>query len=371
MLRKKRELTKLIAWKMDDFKKTIRKETASTEDSKSASTKSSTKGKGGHPSEADFKLKVLRLYQREVNASEEALLVVLRGLQRTLASDYQSLEKIRLSCELRLKEMQGVALQIEEHHNTLHQLEKEAKAIQKGHNSSKHHIMNDMLSEISEAADKLENNLKEDLFSDMVGGHEAGVETVLKVGVAPSDEEQIKKGREVYDYGGQVLIIDSHSNQYILSRPRDITALVEDPHLVMDVVLLLVFASLLGAICCLLNIPQLFGYGIAGMLLGPAGYNLIKVSYGTAESAVIATGLYVVSERAKNNDKQLILPVLAKLTLWNVAEQVNSAAVDLLCYASCFCVLLLLSRWFRSRQSVTLEQSSLCSWPGLNSLQKN
>ena len=282
MLRKKQELTKLISSRMEDFKKTIRKEAAlaaGVGPGKSGTSKSPTKGKSSHHSQADFKLKVLKLYQQEVDASEEALLVVLRGLQRTLTSDYQSLEKIQMSCEMRQKEMQSVALQVEEHHNTLHKLNKEAIAIQKNLNSTKdhHRMMDDILSEISEAADKLENNLKEDLFSDMVGVHGAGVETVLKVGVAPSDDEQIKRGQEVHDYGGQVLIIDSHSNQYMLSRPRDITALVEDPHLVKDVVLLLVFGSLLGAICCLLNIPSLFGYGVAGMLLGPANYNMIRV----------------------------------------------------------------------------------------------
>lgn len=273
MLRKKSELTRFIAGRTKDLKKSIALEAKAVEETTTATT-----GKVHH-SLADLKLKVLRLYEREVNASEEAFIVVMEGLQRTLASDYQSLEKIRLSCEVRLKELQSIALVVENHHNTLHLLEKEALAIQKDLNSSKDHqshSMKEILSEISDAADKLENDLKEDLFSDMVGGngHKTEIETVLKVGETSNRVDSDKQ----HDYGGHVVIIDSHSNQYTLSRPGDITALVEDPHLVRDVVFLLVFAYLMGVLCCLINVPSLFGYGIAGMLIGPAGYNIIRVS---------------------------------------------------------------------------------------------
>ena len=276
MLKKKSELTKLIASRTKDLKESIALEAKTVEGTTAATT---GKVKGAHHSLTDLKLKVLRLYEREVNASEEAFVVVMQGLQRTLASDYQSLEKIRLSCEVRLKELQSIALVVEDHHNTLHLLEKEAVAIQKDLNSSKdhqYHSMKEILSEISDAADKLESDLKEDLFSDMVGGHgqKTEVETVLKVGETSIREDN----DEQHDYGGHVVIIDSHSNQYTLSRPGDITALVEDPHLVRDVVFLLVFAYLMGVLCCLINVPSLFGYGIAGMLIGPAGYNIIRVS---------------------------------------------------------------------------------------------
>ena len=272
MLRKKSELTRFIASRTKDLKTSIALEAKTKEE-----TTPTTTGKVHH-SLSDLKLKVLRLYEREVNASEEAFIVVLEGLQRTLASDYQSLEKIRLSCEVRLKELQSIALVVEDHHNTLHLLEKEALAIQKDLNSSKDHqshSMKEILSEISDAADKLESDLKEDLFSDMVGGNQqkTEIETVLKI-----HESSRVDNNKKHDYGGHVVIIDSHSNQYTLSRPGDITGLVEDPNLVRDVVFLLVFAYLMGVLCCFINVPSLFGYGIAGMLVGPAGYNIIRVS---------------------------------------------------------------------------------------------
>lgn len=284
MLRKKSDLTRLIAGRTKDLRKTIAlRGTLAARNTVGNQSPSRENSKMGSHSLADLQLKVLKLFEEEVNASEDAFMVVMQGLQRTLASDYQSLENIRLSCEERLKELQSIALVVEENHNTMHHLEKEALLIHRGLNSTKdHRTMKEILSEISQAADKLENDLKEDLFNDMIGGQKgrgerqkAGIETVLKVGVASDEGEDDKQ--VAHEYGGHVVIIDSHSNQYTLSRPGDITALVEDPHLVRDVVFLLAFAYLLGTICCLLTMPSLFGYGIAGMLLGPAGYNMIKV----------------------------------------------------------------------------------------------
>ena len=85
-------------------------------------------------------------------------------------------------------------------------------------------------------------------------------------------------GAGVWDYNSierdnenQVILVDSFSNQYTLSRPNDITVSMSDPFLVKDFVSLLVICSLLGAFCSLVNIPPLFGYGVTGMLLGPAG----------------------------------------------------------------------------------------------------
>lgn len=260
LLRKKQELTKVISNRIHELEK-------APTDSSSINTK-----------ETQFKTRILNLYQSELNASEDALNVVLSSLNQTLHSDYHSLEIIRLSCESRLSKMQSAALLVERNHNEALKLVQEAKmAAGVGQNSSNHHnLVGDIFSEISNAADKLEGQLKDDLFHDLVQGRGGGggggteIETVLKIKGNGHDSDQPEED--------QVLLVDSLSNRYSLSRPRDITVLIDDPFLVRDIVLLVVLCSLFGTVCCLLGVPTLFGFGVAGMLLGPAGYNIIKVS---------------------------------------------------------------------------------------------
>ena len=271
MLRKKQELTKVISHRMSNLVANGLHSQDPTE------WKSPLVNK-----ETDLKVKILKLYQAELNASEEALHTVLVGLNRTLFSDYRSLDIIRFSCEARLAEMQTAALIVEGNHNDVLKLVSEAKAAPEHLNSSQghHKLMNDILAEISHAADKLEKQLREDIFSDLVQGkgpvHQgAGIETVVKLG------SNVGHYNDPLDQGSehQVTLVDSLNNQYTLSRPRDLTVLVDDPNLVKDIVILLVVCSLLGAVCCLIGIPPLFGYGVAGMLLGPAGYNIVKVKW--------------------------------------------------------------------------------------------
>ena len=72
------------------------------------------------------------------------------------------------------------------------------------------------------------------------------------------------------------MLIDSNSNQYILSRPRDVTLSVEDHHFIHDIINLLLLSFLLGSLCSLFKVPMLFGYIFAGMMLGPTGWNLVS-----------------------------------------------------------------------------------------------
>ena len=271
MLRKKQELTKMISHRMSNL---IVNGLHSRDP---AELKSPLVNK-----ETDLKVKILKLYQAELNASEEALHIALVGLNRTLSSDYRSLDIIRFSCEARLAEMQTAALIVEGNHNDVLKLVSEAKMAPEHLNSSQghHKLMNDILAEISHAADKLEKQLREDIFSDLVQGkgpvHQgAEIETVVKLG------SNIGHYKDPLDQGSehQVTLVDSLNNQYTLSRPRDLTVLIDDPNLVKDIVILLVVCSLLGAVCCLMGLPPLFGYGVAGMILGPAGYNIVKVKW--------------------------------------------------------------------------------------------
>jgi Kef-type K+ transport system membrane component KefB len=71
------------------------------------------------------------------------------------------------------------------------------------------------------------------------------------------------------------VLVDSASNQYILSHPHDITVAIEDHRFIHDIINLLLLSFLLGIVCSLFKIPSLSGYIFAGMVLGPSGYNTI------------------------------------------------------------------------------------------------
>ena len=256
MLRKKDELTKIIS--------KIMAEMQGQKDFNHNQSTSNVKG-------LELKTRILTLYQSELNASQEALNDILASLNQTLYSDYHSLDIIRLSCESRLAKLQSLVLHATSNHNEALKLVEETKAALGQNLSQTHHkLIGDILTEISIAADKLEYQLKDDTFHSLVkknGATGAEVETVVKLKNNEFDQTE----------EDQVVLVDSLSNQYTLSRPRDITVLIDDPHLVKDIVLLVVLCSLLGTVCCLIGIPTLFGFVVAGMLLGPAGYNTVKV----------------------------------------------------------------------------------------------
>ena len=94
-------------------------------------------------------------------------------------------------------------------------------------------------------------------------------EAELERGHFHQNEEERSRQR------GISVLVDSASNQYILSHPRDITVAIEDHRFIHDIINLLLLSFLLGVVCSLFKIPSLFGYIFAGMVLGPSGFNTI------------------------------------------------------------------------------------------------
>lgn len=237
--------------------------------------------------EVHFKMKVLNIYQRELKAAENSLVTVLRDLNQTLSSDYRSIENIKQSCKMRQEDMKSAAILVEEDYNVILDLEKEMLSHHPNTSLQTHFkLVNKFLSEIAQAADKLENRLAEDIFSDFKNMEGAGIETVVKLSEGSLHEhnlkrlqDQSKKGSthkaSLHQEGGISMLIDSASNQYILSRPRDVTLSIEDHHLIHDIVNLLLLSFFFGAVCSIVKIPSLFGFIFAGMVLGPTGFNWI------------------------------------------------------------------------------------------------
>lgn len=239
--------------------------------------------------EVKLKMDVLQMYEREIRATEKSLANVLKDLNGTLSSnDYRSLGNIKQNCQLRLKDMRDAAIFVEEDYNTILDMERDVQAQHPNLSLQTHyHLINDILTDISHAADVLENALQENLFEDSKKLEGADFETVIKLKqdslfehnihhLQDTLQQQNKESSQLQDAGSEMMIlVDSSSNQYILSHPRDITVPTVDHHLLHDIVNLLLLAFVLGLGCSLLNIPSLFGYIFAGMLLGPVGYNVI------------------------------------------------------------------------------------------------
>ena len=253
-----------------------------------------------------LQIEVLGIFQRELKATEKSLIAVLQDLNETLSSGYQSLEKIKKSCQLRLDDVREAAVLVEEDYNAILELEKEVKALHPNVSLQTHyHLLDELFSEIIHAADDLESNLQEDIFGDSKKLRGASVETVIKlfedelyehgifnmqkkmqeskrsVEEGEVEPEEGEKGhlrqndQEKSQQRGISVLVDSASNQYILSHPRDITVAIEDHRFIHDIINLLLLSFFLGIVCSLFKVPSLFGYIFAGMTLGPSGYNTI------------------------------------------------------------------------------------------------
>lgn len=72
-------------------------------------------------------------------------------------------------------------------------------------------------------------------------------------------------------------IIDSNDNEFVLSNPKlAYNTLMLDPLLIQDLTFMLIAASLLGMLFESCKQPVINGYLVAGALVGPNGFGLIK-----------------------------------------------------------------------------------------------
>ena len=253
--------------------------------------------------ELKFQLDILGIFQRELKATEKSFIAVLQDLNETLNSGYQSLEKIKRSCQFRLDDVREAAVLVEEDYTSILELEKEMKSFHPNASLQTHYrILDELFSDIIHAADNLESNLEEDIFGDSKKLRGASFETVIKLfedelyehGILhmqkkiQEDKRSLEAGEAELERGhfhqneeersrqrGVSVLVDSASNQYILCHPRDITVAMEDHRFIHDIINLLLLSFVLGIVCSLFKIPSLFGYIFAGMVLGPSGYNTI------------------------------------------------------------------------------------------------
>ena len=225
-----------------------------------------------------FKLKLMELYVRELRTAERTLIDFLHDFNDSLSGEYGVLSRLEKNCQDRLNSMRSAAVSLEEDYNYIIELEKEMMSVLNVNVSlgDRPRIIKGIFSEISHAADELEKKFQGDAFqlSKKLGG--AALETVVKVADSNAEKGLAAGVHHHSDEDGRTVLIDSLSNQYVLSRARDITVPVEDVHFLYDLSYLLLLSFLMGTVCCTFKVPTLLGYTIAGMVLGPVGFDQIR-----------------------------------------------------------------------------------------------
>ena len=235
-------------------------------------------------------VKTLHLFLRELNDTKFAIFSSFNFLTKLLREDYKSVRDVKEGIESRIGYFQNEIGREQELFNEILKAEKELDAIIKekekqndtshSHASKMQKYVEEVLSDVSIAADKLENSLEENAYSKQVGG---AYEVVLRVNENEEGDILDSSGSNVSellsDQSKYVMttLIDFSSNYYVLSKPNDPTLPHEDRHLIQNVICITIVSFLFALVCNVFHMPTMFGFVVAGMILGPPGFNFIQV----------------------------------------------------------------------------------------------
>lgn len=116
-----------------------------------------------------------------------------------------------------------------------------------------------LIKDVAEKADSLEVQLKEESFKDSQLAAGSSIETVVRLRESSNSS--------------QALLIDSQNNQYVLSKPGDMTSHMEDTSLLQDILILLFFCYLASMVTYLVGLPSFFGFVYQMLILDNCRYN--------------------------------------------------------------------------------------------------
>lgn len=228
----------------------------------------------------------LHLYLKELNDTKHAIFTSFNFLNKLLKEDYKSIKDVKRGVASRIIYFESEIGREQGLLNEILKAEKELHTILKlndtanSHASKMQKYIEGVLSDVSVAADKLENSLEQNTYSEQAGGY---YEAVLRLNEnEQGDILEIGRKNESNLLGNQnkyvmTTLIDSNSNQFVLSKPNDPTLPHEDRHLIQNIILIVILSFTFAVLCNLLHMPTMFGFVLSGMVLGPSGYNLIQV----------------------------------------------------------------------------------------------
>lgn len=244
------------------------------------------KKRGG---QLDVHTNTIKIFQGELEDTEEAFFDALNGLKRLLKEDYKSVVKIKEAIYQRLNALKAITLRQEEQYNAISEAEKEVldenKREEKSNGTMIQQLIDDVWSDISIAADKLEEEINDKTFEQMKDAKGASIEAVVRLNkegepietnsnaVEDSEDENAEDSRNEMN-----VLVDSQSNQFVLAKAKDSTVPHEDLHFIKDIIYIVLLSFFWSSLCSLLRLPTMFGFVMSGMLLGPSGLNVIKVN---------------------------------------------------------------------------------------------
>ncbi|RHZ89356.1 hypothetical protein Glove_16g96 [Diversispora epigaea] len=144
-------------------------------------------------------------------------------------------------------------------------------------------IIKNVLLDVGIEADRIEENMHQHKFFDGSKIH-GTLDMVVKL---EDEDEYIEYEKENdpnssqneehrHGVGKVNMLLDRDNNEYVLTRPNDLTAFYEDGRLVQDLIFIIITAFIFGGIFNSIGLPAFIGYIIAGCVLGPAGCNVIQ-----------------------------------------------------------------------------------------------
>ncbi|XP_072034800.1 transmembrane and coiled-coil domain-containing protein 3-like [Amphiura filiformis] len=227
-----------------------------------------------------FQVHTFEIFQKEINDSESAIFMSMNGLKRALQGNYKDILNMKESSRFRLEALREATLREEQEFNDLQAAEKHEVAylehlkhesnITVANRSKAEKILDEILSDVAQAADRLEHQIVEHVFDLSKDAKGAQIEAVVRL------DDHAARGNGEEPHQGLSHLVDASSNQYVLTKPKDATVPLEDHLFLKDIILLVMLSFLCGWLSSSLGLPTMFGYIIAGVMLGSSGLNLIK-----------------------------------------------------------------------------------------------
>ncbi|PIK54223.1 putative transmembrane and coiled-coil domain-containing protein 3-like [Apostichopus japonicus] len=227
-----------------------------------------------------FQIHTFEIFKKELNESENSIFTSIASLKRALTGNYKDVNNMKESSLERLEALKIATLKEEQEYNDLLAVEKlqlqyqeHLKMANSSHNKLEA-MLDEVLEEVAVAADKLESGILEHVFDQSKKIEGSNIEAVIRLQelsrFSRSNRSETEEEREMS------ILVDTNNNQYILTKPKDTTMPLEDHHLLWDIILVVVLAVVIGWLCVAIGLPAMFGYIIAGVLVGSDGFNLVK-----------------------------------------------------------------------------------------------
>ncbi|XP_046852042.1 transmembrane and coiled-coil domain-containing protein 3-like isoform X2 [Xenia sp. Carnegie-2017] len=233
-------------------------------------------------------IQTLHLVLKELNDTRHAIFASFNFLKKLLSEDSKSIANVKERVQARMINLENEVAReqmllteiskAEKDFNTINKKEKQNDT-SSTHSSKMQKYIEEVLSEVSDSADKLEDSLEENVYSSQKGG---AYEVVLRVNENEEGDILDSRGNNysqlLSDQTKYVMtsLIDSNSNRYVLSKANDPTLPHEDRHLIQSLFFIIILSFIFVLLCNILHMPTMFGFVIMGMILGPTGLNLIQ-----------------------------------------------------------------------------------------------